>query len=592
MSNTRTAKPLISSEAALYLLAFGLGLALRLARLGAAPLTDYEANWALQAWKMILGDRSAISSQPGYGILTAGLFYLLGETNALARLVPALAGSLLVSLPWLLKPLTAQSSLLRKAGVVLAFFLAVDPGLVALSRTAGSPMLALSLCFLTLGLVVSRRPKLAGAAAALALLSGPALLEGLLGLGLAGLGIWMLQNAGWVNLTTLVSRTSENQRSFAGKQMVFWGIGVFFLAGTGCLLIPQGMGAFTATLPDYLQSWTSPSGVPVLRILAALLFYQPLSLLFGLIGALQAWIHLKSTQPEKAVGRLLSLWAAVAILIAVIYPGHQVSSAAWALVPLWGLASLALASLLLENQESLSLPAGLGHAGLTALFLVLIGHNLLRLLALNATLIMYVAVVGGIFLMGGIVAFLVAAGWTAKTALWGLSFGVVSILMVLMFSFTWKSAYLYPNGAQELWSSGTAAGQLQEIAKTLSELSWRSQGQPYELDLVITADAPSLRWALRHFKQAQFKPLIRPSETPAAILTPGNQESLSLPASYRGQDFVLRERSTDSIPAPANWIRWAAFRQGTSAQETVILWVRNDIFPGTLDEAQTGIFNP
>lgn len=592
MTNKKSLNSLISTEAALFLLAFGLGLALRLARLGAAPLTDYEANWALQAWDMIQGNKAGIGSQPGYVVLTGGLFYLFGGTNALARLVPALAGSLLVFWPWLLKSFTARSSLLRKAGLLLAFFIAIDPGLVALSRTAGSSMLALSLGFLTLGSVADRRPRLAGAAAALALLSGPALLEGVVGLVLAGLAAWMLNHSGWMNLAGLETGASETHQGFAWKQMViFWG-GVFLLAGTGCLLVPQGLGAFAATLPDYLQSWTSPSYVPVLRILAALLFYQPLSILFGLTGAFQSWIHLKGSQPENAIGRLLSLWAALAVFVAVIYPGHQLSSAAWALVPLWGLAALALTSLVLEKDENLSLPAGLGHAGLTALFLVLIGHNLLRLVSLNATWIMYAAVVGGIFLMGGIVAFLVAAGWTAKTARWGLSFGAVSVLTVLMFSFTWKAAFLYPNGAHELWSTSSAAGQMDEIARTLSDLSWRSKGQPYELDLVITSEAPSLRWALRFFENTQYKQLIRASETPAVIITPGSQETLSLPASYRGQDFVLREKSTDGIPAPANWIRWAAFRQGTSARETIIVWVRNDLFPGTQDEAQAETTNP
>ena len=396
MSKTGFAKPLISTEAAIYLMAFGLGLALRFIQLGAAPLNDYEANWALQAWDTIQGNKAAVGSQSAYVILTGGLFYLLGGTNALARLVPALAGSLLVFFPWLLKRFFTLSPKLRNAGLLLAFLLAIDPGLVALSRTAGSPILALSFVFLTLGLIADRKPKLAGATGALALLSGPALLEGFLGLALAGLAVWMLNNAGWLNLSGLIIQVDDSRQSFAWKQLVLWGVGIFLLVGTGFLQIPQGLGAFAATLPDYLESWTSPSYVPILRILAALLFYQLLSIIFGLIIAIKAWIHLKSFQPEDAVGRLLSVWAALVVFAAVIYPGHQVSTAAWALVPLWGLAALALADLIPEKSDNIFLHAGLGHAGLTALFLVLIGHNLLRLLSLSAGGIMYAAVVGGI----------------------------------------------------------------------------------------------------------------------------------------------------------------------------------------------------
>ena len=194
--------------------------------------------------------------------------------------------------------------------------------------------------------------------------------------------------------------------------------------------------------------------------------------------------------------------------------------------------------------------------------------------------------------MGLIVAFLVAAGWSAKTAWWGLIFGTASVLVVLMFSFTWKAAFLYPNGANELWNSGAAAGQIDEITKTISDLSWRSKGQPYELDLVITSNAPSLRWALRLYENAQYKQRVTAPETPSVLITPGNQEILSLPASYRGQNLVLREISTENSLAQGNFIRWAAFRKGTVVRETIILWVRNDLFPGVQDNPQPGINEP
>jgi len=42
-------------ELFLYLLAFVLALVLRLAQLGAAPLGDVEAGWALQALDLVRG---------------------------------------------------------------------------------------------------------------------------------------------------------------------------------------------------------------------------------------------------------------------------------------------------------------------------------------------------------------------------------------------------------------------------------------------------------------------------------------------------------------------------------------------------------
>ena len=590
MTTSSPSKPRLTFETSLYILAFALALFLRLFRLGAAPLTNFEASWALQAWDLVQGNKPLIGPQPAYVILTGALFNLFPVVNALARLVPALAGSLLALLPLLLKRFTAGSYRLRRAGLLLAFFLALDPGLVSLSRLAGSPMTALSLSLLTLGLVIDRKPKLAGVLAALALLSGPALLEGLLGLGLAWLAARLLVNSGWLKPPE-GSETELASQPFAWKPMAYFGIGTLLVVGTGFLLAPQGLGAFASTIPAYLTGWITPSGIPILKILAALVFYQPLAVLFGLVGALSAWFNSSSHRVEEFTGRFFSLWAGLALFSAVIYPGHQVYTAAWVLIPLWGLASLTLAGLFPKDEASFSLMAALGHAGLTAFFLVLIGYNLLRLENLSASFILYLAVVGGISMMGLIVSVLVAAGWSGKTARWGVSWGIAAVLQVLMFSFTWKSAMVYPNGANELWSIGPAAGQLTELVDTVRDLSWWSKGQPYELDLVITYDAPSLRWAFRNFDNAQYKSLVSSPETPSVIITAGSQQTLSLPTSYRGQDLVLSETPAWAGPIPTNVLHWLAFRQASGTNETVILWSRNDLFPGG-STAQTGTGTP
>jgi len=585
MAEKNQLKSYLTSETLLYLLAFALALALRLFRLEAAPLTDFEAKWALQAWDTIQGSKPILGPQPAYVIITSGLFYLYTGLNALARLLPAVAGSLLVFLPWLFKPYTGSSLQLKRAGVILAFFLALDPGLVALSRTAGSPMTALSFGLLTLGCMAARKPKLAGTLGALALLSGPTLLEGLLGLGLAWLAARLLAQAGWLNPPENMQQTDPGGSPFAWKKMLLFGLGTFLIVGTGLLIVPQGLAAFASTISAYLTGWVTPTSVPTLRILSALVFYQPLAIVFGLAGALMAWINLNKPQPGFYFGRLLSLWALMALFAAIIYPGHEVSSAAWALIPLWGLASLSLAGLFPEDEENFSFATALGHAGLIAFFLILVGHNLLRLESLSASPILYAAVVGGIFLMGAIVTVLVVAGWSLKTALWGLSWGITAVLLVMMFSFTWKAAILYPNGANELWTTGPAAGQMNELVDTVTDLSWWNKSQPHELDVVITSNAPSLRWAFRSFENAQYKAAVSSPDTPSVIIVPnaitdGSQQSLTLPASYRGQDLVLRKTPAWTSAIPTDLIRWLAFRQAPSTSETLILWVRNDLFPG------------
>jgi len=95
-------------------------------------------------------------------------------------LYPAIAGSLLV-----LVPLFFKRELGSLAALILMTGLALDPGLVVMSRTLGSPMGAIGFGLLAVGLAYARRPLLAGVAAGLSLLSGQAVIAGLASMGLA-----------------------------------------------------------------------------------------------------------------------------------------------------------------------------------------------------------------------------------------------------------------------------------------------------------------------------------------------------------------------------------------------------------------------
>jgi hypothetical protein len=177
---------------ALFISAFILALALRLIKLDSLPLGDLEASWALQAFHLSQNAHPVLGSQSGYILPTALLFFIFGSTDFMARVMPALAGSLLVLIPYILR-----DRLPGKSAILLAFFLALEPGLLALSRTVGSPIIAVSFTLLALSFWLTRHPRWAGFFGALALLSGPALWPGLLSLVTAWLasgGISRLRN--------------------------------------------------------------------------------------------------------------------------------------------------------------------------------------------------------------------------------------------------------------------------------------------------------------------------------------------------------------------------------------------------------------
>src|SRR5512137_107801 len=263
---------------ALFMLAFILALSLRLIRLDALPLGDFEAHWALQAYQLSQNAHPALGPQPGYLLPTSLFFFIFGSSDFTARILPVLAGSLLVLVPYILR-----DRLPGKSAVILAFFLALEPGLLAMSRTAGSPILAVSFTLLALSLWLTRRPRWAGFFGALALLSGPSLWPGLIALGIAGAvaGRFPRQAKDPANAD------SGERPSAPGKEMIKPALiaGGATLLGLGSLffLAPSGLGAAFGSFPAYLKGWIQSSDVPPTRLLLTVAVYEPFFVLFALI---------------------------------------------------------------------------------------------------------------------------------------------------------------------------------------------------------------------------------------------------------------------------------------------------------------------
>jgi len=208
-------------EHSLYALALLVAVVIRLLALKTIALNDIEAGWALQAFGLARGLAVDIGPQPLYVLFTGLLFSLLGSDNLLARLLPVLAGSLLVLFPYFMRGYIG-----KRAAVIMAFGLALDPALVFLSRNAGSQMPALSFSLLALAAVLTRRPVWAGLFIGLALLAGPQALAGLLIFGLVWGAGKLLAHAGILQPLELENQTDASSSPHQAR------LGLFFLAGT------------------------------------------------------------------------------------------------------------------------------------------------------------------------------------------------------------------------------------------------------------------------------------------------------------------------------------------------------------------------
>lgn len=600
-------------ENLLYLAAALLGLSLRLASLGAAPLTDTEAAWALQALAVGQGNTGQfLAPQPAYVSLTRWLFELFGSTNFLARLWPALTGSMLVLLPLVIRGAIERSwqehqaaqptysfLLSRPAALVLAFGLAFSPGLVVVSRQAGSPMPALSLSLLAIGLFLSRRSgvrldsSLAGILAGLALLSGPAAVHGLLLLGSTLAAFWLL------NKTNPAQTDDGSLRPSFQPDLKWFGfslVGALTLVGSSFLTDPPGLATWFETLPAYFRGWLGVPEVPVLRLLAALLVYQPIAVIFGLIGGIREGFF-STEQKHRIVSLSLLVWVGLGLGLALLNPARQASDLIWVLVPAWILAANQIARVI--PTEGINLTSAL-HGILLVVFMGLLWYSLAsfsRFQVGDPERTARLFIILGILALTALTSILIQLGWSWEVARQGISWGSLGALSLFSISMLWGAAYLRPNQPQELWSLTPGSGEADLMLSTLEELSSWNTGRPEIIDILTEVDSPSLQWALRAFRQVS---IIEPASSanlpatqlPSILITNLSQETPALTASYRGQDFSWRRFPGWASALPPDWSGWLTFRRAPVQSENIILWARSDLFPGGSLELPTSSQNP
>ncbi len=548
-------------QTALYLGAFVLALAVRLMRLGALPLSDSEAQWALQALSLAQGSRPAIGSQAAYVLPTALLFFLYGGgTNFLARLIPALTGSMLVFLPYLFR-----ERLQPRSGLILALWLALEPGLVAVSRQAGSPVLALTFLLLAWGLWEEGHRSAAGVFAGLALLGGPSLWLGLLALGLTRLALRGVARATWAAPAPRPARP-------AWRPLLEAGLVTLVLGGTLFLAVPSGLSAPFSALAEHLAGWSRPSGVSWKVMLLALATYQPLTLLLAGVAIGRGWAE------RNPVGMGLSAWAGLTLLLMLLYPAHRVWDLAWTLIPLTVLAAQELARSLDGYAEERR--EALGLAGLIFLLVVFIWLNFLGWLQTPASLPqagLRVWLLAGSFFLLVVSVLLVAAGWSLRLAQRGALWGLVAALGLFSLRATIGAAGLRPEGSAEMWDAGPSLPQADLILASVEQISDWSNGTARSQPVVLVGlEAPSLQWLLRE-RPLESVPALPPFPSWPILITPA-QEGADLSATYRGQGLVWRQVPLWEQASFADWARWLALRQMPSSAETVLLWVRQDLF--------------
>ena len=561
-------------EGWLYWLAFLVAIGFRFIELGASPLTDSEARFALQALHIAQGKQILFGPQPAYVLLTSVLFLITESTNFIARFIPAIVGSVLVFTPYYfrdrLKPLTA---------LILAFLIAFDPGLVALSRQASGTILALTFLLFSWGMLRNGRAVPAGIFAAFALLSGPSIWSGILMIGLASIF--------WRNFSALTSRVQPGEFRNALISLVV----TLLLGGTLFFTVPNGLSALFDSIPVYFQGWVSSSVFSPGRMLLIFIAYEPLGILLAVFALIRGF-RLGSPRVTR-----LAIWLGGSLLLALFY--RQTTELAWVLIPLLILAAQELSrsfDIYFEERVEISVVAG---AILILLIYIWFNVASLGLNPYDQTAPTPITILGklislpsgarymvlfGASLILVVCISLVAFGWSPRTARLGTTWSFSLFLGIYALATAWGASGMRTPDGVELWKPDQSPTQVDLLVSSVNDVSMYSTGDKSSQPVTImNIDSPALEWALRNHEIVTTS-VLDPSNAPPMVITP-LMNDLGLPTTYRGQDFTWRQPPVwDGLQYP-DWIRWLVYRQLPRETETIILWARDDLFPDARDNA-------
>jgi hypothetical protein len=591
-------------ENALYVALLALAAFLRFNQLGAAPLTDDEARNALSVLHFLRGQPElALPDSPAYFFFTYFSFFILQPDNATARLTAALFGSLVVLLPWLFRDWLG-----RGAALLTGALLAVSSGMIAASRSVDATGSATMLALFALGLSVAfwRQSAVGGHAAwviATAIAFGVGVASGgpfFTGLLLSALTLvvasrtFLRGSFDWRADWTALS--AERWRFLAAL-----GLTVLIVSTVG-LIYRSGLGALAGSWLDWLAGFSPlAAGRSFLALPVFLIAYEPLILVFGLIGLVRA------LRRPDAVGQMLVTFFLIAALFGLFYAGRALSDVIWLIAPLAALGAKALVEIVAARWAPEEWPL---LAGLSAVLLALWGFaqiNLARFalqLRFNPGLfnapegIPLASVIGLVFVLIALVAavlvtYLFAVGWSGRAAALGATLVGAFALLASTINAGWGLAQTRAAEPVELWRARPTAWDVNRLVESLKTVSNFAVGQEREIEVVINlqpdepgesaeaalaeAQTGALAWALRDFVNVRFVSGLDARVNAPVVITDAGEQDPTLGSAYVGQAFTLYRLWRPDNLLEGEQIRWLLNRAAPTESRRVVLWVRQDI---------------
>lgn len=553
--------------------------AMRFYALGRPPLSADEAAQALAALRFVGGQPQDLT--PYSPLLTHAnllLFFLFGGSDGVARIVPALTGVLLAVLPFVL----LRQRLGTGAALAAGLLIALSPTFLLFSRSV-DPVVITAACALVLVVELfayledhaPRRLVWIAAALALGLNAGPGIYTVLFLLFLYAAGSWVLHRLGdertaWPLFLEAMREAVRRRRALAQAGAVF--AAVFVAVATGFLVNFAGVQAALNLVPRWIAAFRTSPDYPLWYHLGGLLLYEPVSLLFGLLGAVAV------LRRGDRLGGFLVFWFVGGLALYTVLGVTDPRSMPIVLLPLALLAGVGVAQVLHFGDRTIALQAAivaafvtpmLVYAGLQVSIYAVSTSQPARLwMALGAAVLAMAAVI--LFVLTGM-----GSEWERTAILQGLG---ISLLVLALGTSVHMAAWLNyraVNPARELLLRVPTSPNVRWMVQVLETISEERVGDTVSLPIAVDGRlGPVVPWYLKHFTNVTVIDEIRgPTGTPVVVV-PAEEEQPPIGTEYVGQRFRL---ATDWRPvgiSGVDFIRWYLWREGpTVPTRDVILYV-------------------
>ena len=555
-------------EHLIFFIAFLLALFLRLSNLGHFSLSDKEATLAVESLKFSKGLVSNFSESPLYILVTGFLFYVFKPNELMARIFPAVIGSCIVIFPLFLRKIINA-----KTAMILAFGLAIDPLLIAISRQLNGLQLTLVFFIFFLVFILDNRMILSGIFLGLIILTGRGFWQLILILLFSALLIWIFNRRGFNQIKSRISSISLNK-------MLLPALLTFLLIGTQFGRDYKALSAVFSSLGDYVQGWNGNYTASIVSFLAALFVYEFIPMIFTVYGAII------SADKRSTIYSLLMFSVLSGLFIMLIYPERQMIDLAWVVILLWIVAAKQIGEFISLIKLQSNWLMVLGEALLVCVLCVFaliniasIPNGVYTTSDIQLRLTIFIVSIVMIVLIG----LLVNWGWSKSISVNGILIGLVSIILCLSLFNTFHVSSLIKPANNEIYYIGNYVPEEDLLLSTIDDFSEWSVGNQEEIDIaVVNLDTPELNWILRDYKNVSFVNYIPADKTPSLIVS-ADKETPNLSVEYTGQDFSISKKQILTGYSFWDITSWFFYRDLRFESDDIVLWVRTDIFPGIED---------